>query len=521
MIYLYYYTTKFKTMKKVLFTMFCGILLSGCISDDFNTDKLVDDIAVEPGLAIPLIQASVSMRDVFSEDTDYVRYYTDEDGNERIMLYQDRDSVSFIDLDDIYKVTIQSAAAPIPFVLLNDGKEHTINVTIPLDIANGTISAMQLDYDLHIKGADFPSALYVKVHLPTVNAKRGGKTVIVDVDNGDPVVQFHKLDFIELVNGGIPAEITIKALDTSSKFGLLDIGTLTVWMENYNFNYIKGTLEEAITQFAEGIVDFDFDVLNKIPDGIEFINPQLKLLLTNSTPFEGIVEPVFTAQGGSTPGLQLNFLNDISISPAPKDVIAVSDTITLLNNNSNIGSFFSATPDSIAYKVGLRLNPGFALTEEVELDNSSSVYFGYMIEIPVEVLLNASIVVDTINVSDIDFIKDFLEAKLDVKGISRFPFEAEVFIDIFEEEKQGVTETINAIILDPANVDSEGIVTNVVERNTEVKLTGNQIDQLSKSDKLIVRFRLRSANYESKQPVVLLTNNSLSVELAIKGRLRN
>ncbi|MCU4155340.1 hypothetical protein J1N10_05095 [Carboxylicivirga sp. A043] len=507
-------------MKKLVVALL-SITLFSCIGDDFNTDKLSGEIELDTGLALPLVNASVTMADIFSESADYVKYYTDEQGFERIMLYQDKDSVRYIDLDDIYQVEVKSADIPIPFLFLNDGAEHTIDdVNIPIEVDNGSISKMKLSYELHVSGTDFATPLYVRVFFPTVNAEQGGKTIEMTVDNDTPVIQFHENDSFELVDGKLPTTLTFRSINEGLRFNALQIGTLSVSMEKYNFDYIKGTLTEIITRFDRGSFEFDFDILEEMSDGIEFIKPDLKLLVTNSTPFAGLIMPVFTAEGGSVDGMQLTIFDNIIVPPAPENVTSVSDTISL-DKNSNLKEFFSGIPDLVNYSADLILHPGYALTEEVELDNSSSVYFGYMIEIPAEFLLNASITTDTIDISDIDFVQDFVKARLDVKGISSFPFEAEAFIDIYNEEGKQVRETIKAIILNPAEVNSDGIATKVTERFSQVNLTDNQISELSEADKLIVRFKLRSVNYEDRQPVVILTNNSLSVDFTIKGQLNN
>ncbi|TRX72181.1 hypothetical protein [Carboxylicivirga sp. M1479] len=506
-------------MQRNYLLVMLAILLAGCVGDAFNTEKLSGEVEWETGLAVPLIKASVSMGDVFSENTDYVKYYMDEDGNERIMLYQDQDSVSRIGLNDLFVVNGETTSIPVPFSLLNNGAEHSIDVNIPFNVQNGVLSSIQVDYELRVEGSDMAAPLSLQISMPSVNADQGGKIIDVLVDNNQPVIQLHEDDVIDLVDGSIPAVFTFKTNDNNLWFDMYQVGNVSLSMDQIHFDSAKGRLQEIVTRFDEGILDFDFDIFEELPEGVEFVKPNLKLLITNSTPFRGLIRPEFIAQGGAVDGMALNVSEDIIVQQM-EDGKVLYDTISL-SDRSNLNEFFSNVPDQIAYSADLVLNPNNAVTEEVELDETSNVHFGYMIEVPAEFLVNAEFDTETVDLNDNDFIRDFENAQIDINGISNFPLQAEAFIDFYEESSDQVTETIHAIVLNAAEVNEKGIVVNEVTRTERIKLTPDQIEKLAVADQLRIRFKLQSANYESGQPVVLLTDNSLAVDFSIKGQIKN
>jgi len=196
-------------MKKYWGYFLAVFLLGGCIGDEFDTDKLSDDISISPGIALPLGYAELSMRDILSEDTDNVKYYMDEQGNERILLYQNNDSLSYLGVNDFFEVTAASIAVPVPFTGFNASESITGSETLNFSIPNAAISNMTISYSISITGSDFVIPVDIIMFFPTINQVDGGKTIYTQLIGNQSERFVFSNDEVGLNNNKLPVEITI------------------------------------------------------------------------------------------------------------------------------------------------------------------------------------------------------------------------------------------------------------------------------------------------------------------------
>ncbi|TRX63298.1 hypothetical protein [Carboxylicivirga sp. M1479] len=491
-------------------------LFSACSGDLFNTDTLKDEIPINPGFTMPLMFTEVTMGELFSDETDYVSYYTDVNGFERIMLYQQADSVSVLTLDDLFDIAAGESTSPIDYSMLNGGAEFTFEAYIPITSNNGTISAMEVSYDLSISGEDMVAPLYLKIELPTVNASEGGKIIETQISNDNPFNERYEDDFFELVDQKVPAIFTVRLMDASRDY-TLEIGALTFSISNLDYDYIKGTMEETTTRFESGSIEMQYEGLDEVPDGIEFAEPNINLIVTNYTPFEGIIDPYFKGEIAPLDSMELVF-PDILVPPAPEDVAYVRDTLVIDNTNSNLTDFLSYLPPTIDYDAVLTLNPGFALNNEVELTDESSVIMGYLVEIPAEFRIDSYISIDTLDVDENEVLQDLQAATMVISGETSFPFDTDVFVDIYDEDEDRILDTIEAIFLEGAEINTDGIATEAKKQSQEIILTQEQINYLSIAEKLFMRMHIKSSSYDvPNQHVVITTDQSLNIAIDMKG----
>lgn len=498
-------------MKNIWMCLLLTGLLASCIGDEFNTEKLVSEIELNSGIALPLAKADITMGDILSEETDFVKYYKDADGNERIMLVQDEDSVSHIGLNDMVQLSSQSTDIPVPYAAFLVEPEISSQVNIPLNISNANLSAIDINYTLSMTGHNLIEPITVQITFSNADMLE------VILQDNDRFEQNYTMP-LSVNNNEIPIDVRIKP--TNGTPSTNETGQLSIGMSDIHINYIRGTIGEIPIQIDNGQYNFEFDVFNNFPDGIEFDDPKLKLLINNATPFSGLFNAQITGELGNNGSIDLLTPSLMSFNACPANQDVVSDTITIDKDNSNFKDFLFEVPTSFAYEGHLLLNPGADINSEVELDNMSTIYMGYAVEVPLEVIINSTLTVDTMNISDIDMLDELQKAKLVINSINGFPFEAEAFIDLFDSESNTVTETIEASIIEAAEVDAEGIVSSKTENTEEIELSNDQIEKLKSADQMILRLGLKSSNFEANQPVVILTDNDLSLQLSLKGQLK-
>ncbi len=501
-------------MKRTWINLLLIGLLASCIGEEFDTDKLSDEFNLTTGIALPLAVANITMGDILSEDTDYVKYYLDDDGNERIMLFQESDSVAHIGLNDMIKISSQNVDIPVPYSAFLIQPQISQQLSFPLSIPNANLSTVDISYTISMTGSELAEPITVNMTFPS--SVSSNSAIAVDLQSNESIVQTYTMR-LDLSNNEIPIEVSIQPNNGTVNSNA--VGNIAISMSDFNINYVKGSIGEIPISINNGQYDFDFDVFNNFPDGIEFDDPRFKILVNNSTPFKGLFDAQITGELESKETIELITPELMSISECPSHLDVVSDTITIDKTNSNFKDFLFEVPKRFTYTGNLLLNPEADLSSEIELDDQSTIYMGYVVEVPLEVVINSTLDIDTIDMSDNDILQELQKAKLVINSENGFPFEAEAFIDFYDSESNTITETIKANIIDAAEVDSRGIVSGKSMKKEEIELNTEQIEKLNTIDKLIIRLGLKSSNYEQNQPVVILTNNELAVQISLKGEV--
>jgi len=508
-------------MKKYWGILLAVLVLGGCIGDEFDTDKLSDDISVSPGIALPLGYAELSMREILSEDTDYVKYYKDKNGNERILLYQNNDSLSYIGVNDFFKVSASTMTVPVPFAGFNIAQSITGAEALDFSIPNASISNMQISYSIGLTGSNFVIPVSIRMFFPTINQESGGKTITAQLSGNQSEYFLFTNELVGLNNNQLPVEITIEPV-TALDFYPSDIGTLSMVIGDVEIFSVKGSMGETAVSIDEDVYQLDLDVLEDFPDGITFADPRLHLISNNSTPFKGIISSEFkgeTEAGQSidlaTPFIRMSANDDLKVS--------VIDTTTLDKSNSNIQGFMEELPEKLFYKGDLVLNPGGELTEEIDLDETDRIYVGYSIELPIELIVDSTIMdIDTLDLSENDMLNKLARAKLIVESENGLPFDANSCIYLYDSDLLAVTDSIKSdeLLLKSGSVGTDGIVTESINNTAIIELTESQIEHLQEADELFIRLSIASSGFKDDKPVVLLTTNKISMHITLKGQLK-
>ncbi|MBI9062229.1 MAG: hypothetical protein JEZ14_09580 [Marinilabiliaceae bacterium] len=510
-------------MKKYWGYFLAVLLLGGCIGDEFDTDKLSDDISISPGIALPLGYAELSMKDILSEETDNVKYYKDENGNERILLYQNNDSLSYLGVNDFFELPETSLEVPVYFAGFKAENIPPIDGMMDFSIPNARLSSMEISYTINLTGSNFAVPVNISMYFPTINEQSGGRTITTQL-SGDQNVSFSfSNDTVVLIDELLPVSLTVlPAVDMDIYPN--EIGSLTLGMNDVEFYRVKGIMTETAVSIDEDMYELDLDVLNEFPDGITFADPRLHLISNNSTPFKGIISSEF--KGKTESGVMI----DLATEPIPIKISAndalkacVIDTTTLDKSNSNLKTFMEGLPEKLYYNGDLVLNPGGELAEEIELDETDRIYVGYSIELPIELIVDSTIMdIDTLHLSENDILKKLARARLIVTSENGLPFDVNSCIYLYDTDLLDITDSIKSdeLLLNSASVGADGIVTEATNTTAIIGLTESQIVHLQEADELFIRLSIASSGFKDDKPVVLLTTNKISMHITLKGQLK-
>ncbi len=489
--------------RKWLAVVAVAIGLSACVNpEDFDTDKISDKLEFEDmGLMLKLAKAELTVGDIFAEVTDTLKYYTDKEGNERIMFYMTQTNFVSYGIEDLPELDLSNEQSiMIPFT--GAAGELSQQIKIPAKMKGVELSALNAAFDLNVAYSNMEQSISLKLQFSTPSAE----PVIINIPRGGGNIAQTVSQNLQMENGTIPvwATISVPAGNASSQ-----LGKLTLKISNPSASYVKGKVISLDMPMPEKSYSFDFGKLTEFAEGIQFFNPSMSLPINNNTELSGIANVNAKANMSNATTVK------VDVDPIPFK--AGNDTVTVDKTNSNITDFTNgeALPEEVIVDGLINLTSN---NKEIELNEQSEVSVDCTVQIPMDMAMSSSYKVDTIDI-DSDVIEDMLAAKLRINSFSELPVDADILFEMYDEDTQSIIGTIKASIIRAASVAANGIVTKASMSVEEIELTANQLENLRKSEKLILNLALKTSNYDNNQNVVILTSYKLNFDLTIKGKI--
>ncbi len=498
-----------KRTKRTIGSVFLLIsTVFSCIdSDGFDTDKISSDLGIDDvGLMLKLATAKVTVGDMFPAATDTIQYYTDEQGNERILFYLENEEVVSYGLKDAARLdNIPSQTVLVPFV----GTANTIttNLEVPLSTEDVSIQLIDADLELNIQYTGMLAPIHIDLVFPSSGSMPNTLSLAVSEGSGS-LSQVTRQQLNVNADGNFPMQVIVSSPVgvSSSQLGKLEISFARPTM--YHF---KGVVNQILLPIPEEKYSFDFGQLEDFSQGIKFFDPRVLLPIADNIGLSGSADVEVVAK-----------MNDASVIaievPELLTFEAGKDTLKIDSSNSNITELTdgSALPRDILVdgKVYLSSNES-----AIEMDENSKFSVGCIIQIPMDMSINSSYNVDTIELNS-STTDELSAATLLIQSTSKLPVTATVTLGMYDEDTETTIDYVEANLINAAPVGIDGIVTAAIEGNKEIVLTAEELKNLGKSEKLIVNVKLVSTDFEKNQRVVLLTDYNLDFEVSIKGKLR-
>ncbi len=500
-------------MKRIWSSMLALLLLAGCVGDEFNTDMLVDDINLtsDLGVAISLAKVNVSMEDIFSEETDMVKYNGDS-----IILFQENDSLESVGINDFFRISLEPLNLLIPNAVFASGADYTVTENFYFNIPSAELNLVELDYGIYASGSNLPGELEIGLNIPLESGDN--RTVALNIEDSKSDNVSIEGDRIELIDNGLEVQMSIKISgDITNTEGFMSI---SIRMDDLYLHYVRGTMSENEVEMDQGTYNLDLDVLEDLPGNIEFANPKLSIVLDNATPFSGLINADMsgTSEDGSSIALDAEpFLMEANDG----DESSLRTSNVLDNTNSNVSAFFSEQPEQLVYDGTLVLNPGGLYTDEFELTDDNKIYVGYGFEIPLDLRLDSELEEEVIELDDIDVLEDITNATFVFTSTNGLPVNASAIVYFYDEETDAIIDSITTTIIEAAQVDDEGIVTEETSGVYETELTQSEISNLIESEELRISISLNTTGFDSEKTVVFLRQNSLEMQLSIRAQAKD
>lgn len=489
------------------------LLMTGCAGEWFDTNRISSDIKFESGLMIPLAHADVSVKDILAGNFDEVVYYKDANGDERVKICQSRDSVEAIGLNQLVSTNIPSVSFPIPLTAFNLGTVSR-QTAVDVQIEHFSVSTVQLGFVVEVEYTNIPKPVNLNISFPSMLRNTEGVQAVM-VNSGIHSFSFDK-SMLMFPNGQLPIDISLSRVSASDLFPHIGEGNIEMRFKNVELISLSGSTNGFSISSDTYTDKIDLSTFKHFDNQVRFDNPSVQFFVTNQTMLQGLVMPklMATKENGTSLGLISN-----SIAMNPSTGTGAVRAVTIMDKgNSNIRSFFDFLPD------GLQCRGDFNLSmptnrSEIIINNNDTIYLGYRVELPLEMTVDATVEIDTVDIDNTNLFEKINRATFIVDSENSMPLEASLSIAFYDDETKSIIDRVECPNLIPAGKVSRisGKVTEAAIGNERIELTAENIKNLRRTEKLILQLQIKSVRHESNQVVVLLAKNNIRLNVSIAG----
>jgi|GEM_PF-797330 len=373
---------KFSGIIKLILPILIIPIFYQCMHDEFDFDKLDDEMEIVFGVLSPVAYGSLNMEDLVSEFDSSSFFTTDPDG---LLLLTYQDSLLSFVAEDLLEIPSQNffeyfieSDFGIPVTPPVDTFEIDRKVMFPFTFDNGEkLDSMILDagdliFDL---ASSFQHQAQVELLIPnlkldgvmfsqtfdisdesgsyaaTVPFTLDGYSIQLQDSVGNDTMFFPVEFHVEIYTNGINGVSSSDQIDIDANFGGLDFDAIFGYIGDYELLGEQG-------EFDLGFFD------NPLEGEIEFASPEINLSISNSygVPAEININR-FTGFDENGDSIQLTFTPPSASTfryafPTLAEYGETKDTLFSINSdNSTVSEFLAFLPSSINYNIGAISNP--------------------------------------------------------------------------------------------------------------------------------------------------------------------
>jgi len=285
------------------------------------------------------------------------------------------------------------------------------------------------------------------------------------------------------------------------------------------FSEARGKLKSQSITIAPTLVDLDVDLLDVFDGGFKLTDPRFNFFVANSV---GIpVKFDFSMKGIATnKNEEVLEISHVLKTITPENPFAI-DTIQINKNTSNIVDFIALPPAEIVFNTSVTTNPAGYEDVLSFVSDTSQVRIGVEMELPLEFQTPNLAIIDTVDISFDQSLELLDDANIEFyfKADNGFPFDIQLYLTPLGEDANGLPvayTTINAHVLEAADVNSVGKVTTLKSTYNKLNLSFDDINNLVNAQKLIVHAKLMTSS-NGTVPVKLFHDYSLAIKIGVKA----
>ena len=506
-------------------------LFSSCIREEFNPEKLDTSFRFSPGVAAPIGYIRYQM-DELLDSANTTQFSIDDDGFMNLVYRELLESGTASDLVKIQNFEYTTGfenPLPIPYDLASIVDTFSFSDTLWIPVTIGIAGDARIDsvigtsLDLTV---DFATQFDLNGKVCVESQELidpQGKTFSLCREIDDPTSVYNLVDYTLRLTD-TPADRSlievVYTIKLAASTGIIQPGdeiiNFTVGLSEIEYDVIYGYFGQFSLDLPP--VNIPMDLYNSIYQGsFYFEGAELRLIFSNSfgIPIEmtinefGIIArngQFTTITGGTLPAPGVPTV--LGYPGLGEEGLTKVDSFILNTENSNLFTVLETGPSELRLDVDGRINP---LGTEYNFVVDSSEY-----EVLMELFLPLNGYADNLVVRDtIDFVfNDFYDSPpeeikrlilrlnitngfpLNVKVQAYFFDENDVLLDSLFQDPQDPASFI------PAATDNnnDGRVEPIIVEPIEVKLSPQQIDNISSSNYMVVYYTLSTPGADQNPP---------------------
>ncbi len=283
-------------------------------------------------------------------------------------------------------------------------------------------------------------------------------------------------------------------------FNSTDEVSIEMEMLDPGIDYVKGYFGQYGDTISSDTIDLEIDDILGNITGTVTLNPSISLNYRNSfaIPVEIDLDAV-GYKGSDSVDIDLDAETlSYPAAPAERDV---SDAFTINSANSQLPELISMLPEKIRFGGSAVMNPMGNTGSRDNYIFSDSRFLGDLeIEVPLELRINNLHFADTVDnfMQDAEIDEDSPVTPEDVEYLriqftaeNGFPLGISLTMSLYDSTSATIKSTIDATgLLEAADVDSNGRVTEPAQCSTELEITSEFWDAANDADKIIFNITL-------------------------------
>ncbi len=426
-----------------------------------------------------------------------------------------------------HNVKVISGEAKIPSqILYSETHNITFDVKDSAQLKHINFSFAKINYSIQ---SDIQTSFDIKLKLLSSNINGSIPINIFKLNPNDSSSKTWDLSGINIdltTDSLIPYntipveyELSIDSSETIIPFDSSNFVSINSILNNLTFSFIDGYFGKKNIDIDPDSIDFNIDFLQKIQGGLILDNPKIKLSYTNSIGIPLAAKFDFT--GKSISGNTENLNKDtIYFNYPTQSGDIINDSVIIDKNNSNIVNLISISPNSIYYSGSAAINT-FGSPDNFIAD-TSKINIGFDIDLPLVLSISNLIFQDTMDMKyNGDDFDNFDSVFIYINAINGFPLKTNLNLIVLDSLTSQPLDTIIANTLEPATIDEQGKVVEPKENNLTIQLNKKTFDNITSSDRMIIRAKMSTPNNEQGKAVTIYTYHSINVNIGIKVKIHN
>lgn len=544
---------KFSRIIKLALLVAGTFLFYQCMQEEFELDKLDDDVEIEAGLLSPLAYGSLNLEDIISE-LDSSSFITSDADGLLMITYEDSlfsyiaDDLLEVPATDFLQYYIESdftILAGYPF--WNTGDTLVLEETedFPFSFENDErLDSMILDAGALNFSVSSEFQHTGNVIMSSNNIRRDNDIFIDTIVIDDPSGGFsgtstfdlegytiHLSDSVGSDSMYLKMDFRVELINSGAGINADEEIEINASIDNMNFDAIFGYIGnyELITQTG----DLDLGFFQNSMDGyIRFEDPRIYFNLTNSYGLPAAVSiSRFTGFNGDGDSVQMNFNSSVDTFgyayPTIEDYVTgdiyKDTTISINSDNSDVSDFLAFSPSTMVYSLSAQSNPdGESASSYNFVSDDSQIGVDFEFVLPMWFQADSFALVDTIELDliDIDEDVDFIEnVNIMLEVFNGMPLDIDFQVFFVDSAYNHVDSLFNSnsqpVIKSALINEATGDVISSSEKTSLVEYSNEEITALNKVRYGILRVGLKTPSDANDDLVSVKFYTDYSVDFSL------